>query len=206
MTVDLDYPPGATPLDADELASLIPGHLTTQAELNEWEQLNIQQGDAWARKQRKEILNEAFAKQLHKQMFGETWRWAGTFRKSDKNIGIDWPKISVELRKLLDDVHYQIEHASYPPDEIAVRFHHRLVAIHPFPNGNGRHARLMADLLAERLGQPRFTWGSRSLQAGARRDRTLHRCPGDQSGAGRRLTGADATASRIACHHAISRN
>jgi len=157
------YPPGATPLDADELASLIPGHLTTQAELNEWEQLNIQHGDEWARKQRKDILDEGFVRQLHLRMFGETWRWAGAFRKSDKNIGIDWPKISVELRKLLDDVHYQIEHASYPPDDIATRFHHRLVAIHPFPNGNGRHARLMADLLAERLGQPRFTWGSNSL-------------------------------------------
>ena len=163
MTVDLEYPPGATPLDADELASLIPGHITTQGELNEWEQLNIVQGESWASRQRKEILNEAFVRQLHKRMFGETWRWAGEFRKSDKNIGVDWLHIAVELKKLLDDLHYQIEHASYPPDEIAVRFHHRLVAIHPFPNGNGRHARLMADLLAERLGQPRFTWGSRSL-------------------------------------------
>ena len=163
MVMHIDYPPGATPLDADELASLIPGHITTQGELNEWEQANIVQGDQWARKQRKEILNEGFLRQLHKQMFGETWKWAGEFRKSDKNIGIDWPKISVELRKLLDDVHYQIEHASYPPDEIAVRFHHRLVAIHPFPNGNGRHARLMADLLAKRLGQSGFTWGSHSL-------------------------------------------
>lgn len=159
----IDYPSGATPLDADELTSLVPGHITTQGELNEWEQANIVQGDQWARKQRKEILNDAFVRQLHKQMFGETWRWAGEFRKSNKNIGIDWPKISVELRKLLDDIHYQIEHASCPPDEIAVRFHHRLVAIHPFPNGNGRHARLIADLLVERLGQPRFTWGSRSL-------------------------------------------
>jgi Fic-DOC domain mobile mystery protein B len=163
MVMHIDYPPGATPLDADELASLVPGHITTQGELNEWEQANIVQGDQWARKQRKEILNDAFVRQLHKQMFGETWRWAGEFRKSNKNIGIDWPKISVELRKLLDDVHYQIEHASCPPDEIAVRFHHRLVAIHPFPNGNGRHARLIADLLVERLRQPRFTWGSRSL-------------------------------------------
>jgi len=161
--MNIDYPPGATPLDADELASLIPGHITTQGELNEWEQANIVQGDQWARKQRKEILNEAFVRKLHMQMFGETWRWAGEFRKSNKNIGIDWPKLSVELRKLLDDVPYQIEHASFPPDEIAVRFHHRLVAIHPFPNGNGRHARLMADLLVKRLGQPRFTWGSRSL-------------------------------------------
>jgi Fic-DOC domain mobile mystery protein B len=163
MTINLDYPPGATPLDADELASLIPDHIVTQGELNEWEQQNIQVGDDWARRQRKEILNESFVRQLHKQMFGETWKWAGEFRKSDKNIGVDWLKISVELKKLLEDAHYQIEHASYPPDEIAVRFHHRLVAIHPFPNGNGRHARLMADLLVERLGQPRFTWGSRSL-------------------------------------------
>lgn len=163
MAINLDYPTGATPLDGDELARLIPGHITTQGELNEWEQLNIVQGENWARKQRKEILNEAFLRQLHKQMFGETWKWAGEFRKSDKNIGVDWLKIGVELKKLLDDTHFQIEHASYPPDEIAVRFHHRLVAIHPFPNGNGRHARLMADLLIERLGRPRFTWGSHSL-------------------------------------------
>lgn len=163
MTVNLEYPPGATPLDADERASLIPSHITNQRELNEWEQLNILQGEAWAGKQRKEILSEAFVRQLHKQMFGDTWRWAGQFRKSDKNIGVDWLNISVELRKLLDDVAAQIEHTSYPPDEVAARFHHRLVAIHPFPNGNGRHARLMADLLAERLGQSRFTWGSRSL-------------------------------------------
>jgi Fic-DOC domain mobile mystery protein B len=163
MAIQLNYPPGATPLDGDELASLIPGHITTQGELNEWEQLNIVQGENWARKQRKAILNEGFLRQLHKQMFGETWKWAGEFRKSDKNIGVDWLKIGVELKKLLDDTHYQIEHASYPPDEIGVRFHHRLVAIHPFPNGNGRHARLMADLLVERLGQSRFTWGRRSL-------------------------------------------
>ncbi len=163
MTLDLDYPPGATPLDADELASLLPRHIVTQRELNEWEQLNIVQGESWARKQRKEFLDESFIRQLHRQMFGETWRWAGQFRNSDKNIGIDWLKIGVALRQLLDDVRYQIEHASYSPDETALRFHHRLVAIHPFPNGNGRHARLMADLLVERLGQPRFTWGSRSL-------------------------------------------
>ena len=166
MTVRLDYPPGATPLDADELASLIPGHITTQGELNEWEQLNIVQGEQWAlrqRGQRKEILNEAFLRQLHKQMFGETWKWAGDFRKSDKNIGVDWLSIGVELKKLLDDVRYQVERSAFPGDEIAVRFHHRLVAIHPFPNGNGRHARMMADLLVERLGKARFTWGSKSL-------------------------------------------
>jgi Fic-DOC domain mobile mystery protein B len=163
MAVNLEYPAGATPLDADDLASLIPRHITTQGELNEWEQLNILQGESWARKQRKDTLDETFVRQLHRQMFGETWRWAGEFRKSDKNIGVDWLKIGVELRQLLDDARYQIDHGTYPPDETAVRFHHRLVAIHPFPNGNGRHARLMADLLVERLRQPRFTWGSRNL-------------------------------------------
>lgn len=163
MTVNLDYPPGATPLDADELANLIPGHITTQGELNEWEQLNILQGEAWARKQRQEILQEAYVRKLHERMFGETWRWAGSFRKSDKNIGVDWLQIGVELKKLLDDVRFQVANGSLPLDEIAVRFHHRLVAIHPFPNGNGRHARLIADLLIERLGHPRFTWGSASL-------------------------------------------
>ncbi len=174
MTVDLVYPPGATPLDPDERAGLIPGHITTQGELNEWEQLNIVHGENWARKQRKEILDEGFLRRLHQQMFGETWKWAGEFRKSDKNIGVDWLNIGVELKKLLDDTRYQIEHASYPPDEIALRFHHRLVAIHPFPNGNGRHARLMADLLVERLGRPRFTWGSRSLvDAGDTRKRYI---------------------------------
>ena len=147
MPINLDYAPGATPLDADELASLIPGHITTQGELNEWEQLNIVQGDTWARKQRKEILDEGFLRRLHQQMFGETWRWAGSFRKSDKNIGVDWLQIGVELKKLLDDVRFQVANGSLPLDEIAVRFHHRLVAIHPFPNGNGRHARLIADLL-----------------------------------------------------------
>lgn len=163
MAVKLDYLPGATPLDADELACLIPKHITTQGELNEWEQLNIEQGETWSRRQRKDMLNEAFVRQLHKEMFGETWRWAGSFRKSDKNIGVEWQHVSVKLRNLLDDVRYQIDHAAYPPDEIAARFHHRLVAIHPFPNGNGRHARMMADFLIQKLGQLRFTWGSKSL-------------------------------------------
>ena len=163
MAVNLVYPPGATPLDAEELACLIPKHITTQGELNEWEQLNILHGEAWARDQRKDILDEAFVRQLHEKMFGETWNWAGTFRKSDKNIGVDWHHIGVRLRDLLNDVRYQIEYGTYPPDEIAARFHHRLVFIHPFPNGNGRHARMMADLLVQKLGQSRFTWGSKSL-------------------------------------------
>lgn len=168
VRVNPEYPAGATPLDADELASLLPRHLNTQAQLNEWEQMNIGAGDQWARKQRRkqhqDILSEAFLRQLHRRMFDETWQWAGEFRRSNKNIGVDWPHIGVELKNLLDDVRYHIAHSIYPADEITIRFHHRLVAIHAFPNGNGRHARLMADLLAENLGQPRFSWGSRRLK------------------------------------------
>ncbi len=174
MAINFNYPPGATPLDADELGCLIAKHITTQGELNEWEQLNILQGEAWASKQRKDILDETFVRRLHEKMFGETWSWAGTFRQTDKNIGVDSHHIGVRLRDLLNDVRYQIDHATYPPDEIATRFHHRLVLIHPFPNGNGRHARMIADLLVKKLGQARFTWGSKSLSdASKTRDRYI---------------------------------
>ena len=92
----------------------------------------------------------------------ETWSWAGTFRRSDKNIGPAWHTVPVQLRHLLDDVRYQMEHNSFSRDELVARFHHRLVLIHPFPNGNGRHARLMADLLIHQLGGNPFTWGGSS--------------------------------------------
>lgn len=163
MTLRLDYPPGATPLDADELACLLPKHIRTQSELNEWEQLNILQGVSWARAHRKEILDDVFIRLLHKKMFDETWSWAGAYRQSDKNFGCDWTRVPVEVHQLLGDVRAQIEYASYSPDEIAVRFHHRLVFIHPFANGNGRHSRLMADVLVARLGQSAFTWGQKNL-------------------------------------------
>ncbi|MDZ4099100.1 MAG: mobile mystery protein B, partial [Methylophilaceae bacterium] len=105
----------------------------------------------------------AYLKQLHEKMFDRTWSWAGTFRYSDKNIGVDWTQISPRIYDLLKDVEYQIEHKSYEMVEIATRFHHRLVLIHPFPNGNGRHSRLMADLLLHRMGLERFTWGRVNL-------------------------------------------
>lgn len=152
--------PGATPLDPDEAAGLVPTHITTQGDLNAWEQANILQGDRWARRQKKrDLLDEGFVRELHKKMFDQTWEWAGTFRKSNKNIGVDWPQISLKLRDLLDNTRYQIEHQVFDPDEIVVRFHHQLVWIHAFPNGNGRHARLMADILTVRLGLPNMTWG-----------------------------------------------
>ena len=154
----LNYPEGATPLAHDELAELIPDHITTQEELNAWEERNILVAQEWAFKQ-KDILSISFIKQLHERMFNKTWKWAGQFRKSDKNIGVHWTQIYPKTKELCDDVQYQIEHNVYSKDAIAVRFHHRLVFIHPFPNGNGRHARLMADLLIVQQGQPRFSWG-----------------------------------------------
>jgi Fic-DOC domain mobile mystery protein B len=158
--VEFQYAPGATPLDPDEAAGLVATHITTQGDLNAWEQINIAQGDRWAARQKKrDLLDEGFIRELHRQMFDKTWQWAGTFRNSNKNIGVDWTQVAVRLRNLLDNSKYQIENHVYDADEIAVRFHHQLVWIHPFPNGNGRHARLMADLLAMRLGRPRLTWG-----------------------------------------------
>lgn len=163
--MEFHHAPGATPLDPDEAAGLIPRHIATQGELNEWEQANILEEVQWALRQtRRELLDEGFVRELHRRMFGKTWKWAGSFRQTD-NIGVDWRQVPVQLKNLLDDVKVQIEHQSYPPDELALRFHHRLVWIHPFANGNGRHARLMTDLLIRRLGQPAFSWGGESLMA-----------------------------------------
>lgn len=160
LHVEFQYAPGATPLDPDEAAGLVATHITNQGDLNAWEQINIAQGDRWAARQKKrDLLDEGFIRELHRQMFDKTWQWAGTFRNSNKNISVDWTQVAVRLRNLLDNSKYQIENHVYDADEIAVRFHHQLVWIHPFPNGNGRHARLMADLLAMRLGRPRLTWG-----------------------------------------------
>jgi Fic-DOC domain mobile mystery protein B len=155
-----EYAVGATPLDLDEAAGLIPNHITTQVALNAWEQANIYQAAQWATRQKKnELLCETFVRDLHHRMFDQTWRWAGTFRSTNKNIGVDWTQVAVKLRNLLDNTKYQIEYQVYDVDEIAVRLHHQLVWIHPFSNGNGRHARLFADLFVMRFNRPRFTWG-----------------------------------------------
>lgn len=159
-----EEPDNATPLTPEERRELIPAHIAYRRELNEAEQENIARGHDWALGRRRDLLNERFIRDLHRRMFGDVWRWAGKFRTSERNLGIAHYEVAVALRQLLDDARAWIEHTAYPPDEIAVRFHHRLVQIHPFPNGNGRHARLMADLLVMSLGGPRFSWGSANLQ------------------------------------------
>lgn len=160
------HAPGATPLDPNEALGLIPQHIRTQQELNEWEQDNILNASRWALRARPtDVLTEAFVRNLHRRMFDRTWKWAGDFRRSDKNIGVNWLRIGVELRVLLDDTRYWLDNGTHPLDEVAARFHHRLVSIHPFANGNGRHSRLIADVLLTRYGGMPFTWGSSDLVA-----------------------------------------
>ncbi len=159
-----DEPDDATPLEPEEREGLLQTWITYRRELNEAEQTNIAAGTAWAwRARRRDLLSEEFLRQLHKRLFGDVWAWAGEFRKTERNIGIEPVRIPVELRTALDDARYWIDHETFPSDEIAVRLHHRLVAIHPFPNGNGRTTRLMGDLVAARLGQEPFTWGRQNL-------------------------------------------
>ena len=164
----------ATLLNPEEMRDLIPAQIAYRRELNEAEQENILLAQAWALARRRDLLNEKFVKDLHRRMFNDVWRWAGKFRTSPRNIGIDYWEIATELRQLLNDAQAWIEYRTYAPDEIAVRFHHRLVQIHPFPNGNGRHSRLMADLLVMQLGRERLSWGRQSLRnPGAARARYI---------------------------------
>jgi len=165
--LDLEYIYGQTPISEEEKEGLMIKSITTRGELDELEQLNIEKAVEWTMKNRfsiEKILSEEFIKSVHRKMFGNVWEWAGKFRKSEKNIGITWMRIGMELRMLLDDTKYWIENDTYPPEEIAIRFKHRLVNIHCFPNGNGRHSRLMADILTESVfGLDVFTWNNSNL-------------------------------------------
>jgi len=164
----LDHSEGQTPLDPDELQGLKHSHVTTRGQLDELEQANLQQGMIWLGRQKKpDILDEPFIRRLHKRLLGEVWTWAGTYRLTEKNIGIDPRQIPEQLRTLLDDVNFWIAHETFPPVEIALRFHHRLVRIHPFVNGNGRFARIVANaLIAKTWGLSPIDWtGGYDLQA-----------------------------------------
>jgi Fic-DOC domain mobile mystery protein B len=159
-----DEPEHATPLTPEERRDLIPAYIAYRSELNEAEQENIARAQDWGLARQRDPLTEKFIKELHRRMLGEVWKWAGKFRSSERNLGLPFYEIPVALRQLLADTNAWIGYTAYPPDEIAVRFHHRLVQIHPFPNGNGRHARLAADLLVMRLGRKRFSWGRENLR------------------------------------------
>lgn len=158
------YPPGATPLDPNEVSGLRPVSIATQEELNAFEQANIAEAERWALgRKRREFLSDEFIRGLHRRMFNQVWKWAGRYRTSDKNIGEPWLQIPVKVHELCNDVLYWVEHGTYAWDELGARFHHRLVTIHPFPNGNGRHARLMTEVLLMNHDQKLFTWGRENL-------------------------------------------
>ncbi len=167
MGLDLVYGKGQTPLDEDEKEGLLIKTISTKGELDEAEQLNIEQAIEWTLRKKfsaDDILNEIFIRELHKQMYRDVWRWAGDLRKTNKNIGVDKYQVPVALRQLIDDCKSWITNKIFAPDEIAVQFKHRLVSIHCFPNGNGRHSRLIADVIASHVfGRKVFSWGRNNL-------------------------------------------
>lgn len=167
MGLELAYEDGQTPLSEEEKDGLLIKAITTHGELDEYEQLNIEKAIQWVMRRKlkaENILTEQFIQSLHARMLGEVWSWAGTFRRSEKNIGVPWIRIGMDLKVLLDDTLYWIAHHTYPPDEIAIRFKHRLVNIHCFPNGNGRHSRIMADIITESVfGNEVFSWNQSNM-------------------------------------------
>ncbi len=162
MTDRREDPRGATPLTPDDLRGLRLRHVTTRGLLDEVEQANVAQGLRWlARTRGGDILDDVFVRRLHRELFGEVWAWAGTYRLRETNIGVAPQEIAVQLRLLLDDARTWCEQDVYPAVEAAVRFHHRMVQIHPFPNGNGRHARIAADEFLKRyFDRPPIEWAS----------------------------------------------
>ena len=168
MTGPFDEPEDATPLTVEDQHGLRPTWIATRADLNEAEQDNILKGLAWAHRRRltpTRIATDQFSRQLHARMFGGVWNWAGRYRTRELNIGVAPWRIANDCAQLFDDFSYWVDRQTFPVDELATRFHHQIVSVHPFPNGNGRHSRLMADLLAESLGGDPFTWGGGNLQA-----------------------------------------
>lgn len=167
MGLSLEYIDGQTPIDEEEKEGLRIKTIATKAELDEFEQLNIEEALQWVLSKKfkpKQIFTEKFICDLHKRMYGNIWDWAGKFRKTNKNIGIDTHQIPMHLKVLCDDALFWVENNTYTPEEIAIRFKHRLVSIHCFPNGNGRHSRIMADIIIEKLyAKAPFSWGTSDL-------------------------------------------
>jgi Fic-DOC domain mobile mystery protein B len=163
--VQYHYIAGQTPLDEEEKRDLIPS-LVTREDLDAFEQENILEARKWVMQKatlaKLDVFTEKFLLNLHKRMYGHVWKWAGTFRKSNKNIGVDRIYIITELHQLLGDAAYWLEHKTYPISDLAVIFHHRLVKIHLFPNGNGRHARMCADVIVAKFGGEKLSWGGNS--------------------------------------------
>lgn len=170
--------PGNTPLTPEEERDLIPS-IATRAELNQLERYNINKARVWAMRprtlKRDDLLSDGFARELHRRMFDEVWGWAGKYRLGERNLGWEWQRIPEAMRATLDDAAFWDQNGTYSLPEAAVRLHYKLVLIHPWPNGNGRHARLMADIWCVARGLPEPTWGAGAdlMTVGGARNRYL---------------------------------
>ncbi|MCR5436995.1 MAG: mobile mystery protein B [Treponema sp.] len=154
----------STPLTTEEKNGLKLKWITLRSELNEAEARNIAQAQLWlASNKKKDVCSDFFLRNLHKKMFGDVWVWAGEYRTTERNIGVAPYQILIKIMQLFDDLKFWIDNKTYSNHEIAVRLHHRLVQIHPFPNGNGRVSRLMADLVLQKLNGTSLYWGDTNL-------------------------------------------
>ena len=156
-------PDGSTPLSPQDQKGLRQSWIVTRDDLNTAEQNNILAGRAWALRSRINLTSEAYLMRLHSRLFGDVWSWAGKFRTVETNIGVLPHELPIRLRQFLGDVDYWRANDSFLPDELIARFHHGLVLIHPFTNGNGHHTRFAADLMCRQLGVEAFSWGRDSL-------------------------------------------
>ena len=167
MGLDLEYSSGQTPLDEDEKDGLLIETISTHGDLNEFEQLTIEEAMKWTYGKTfkaETVFTEEFIRMIHRRMFGNVWVWAGKFRKTNKNLGVDKLLISVELKVLCDNALFWLHNRIYREDEIAILFKHKIVSMHCFPNGNGRHSRLMGDLIIVNVfGKKPFSWGAKEL-------------------------------------------
>lgn len=175
---------GHTELAEEDRLGLLPTYIATKGELYEAEQRNLVQAMIGRHPSTSQLLDDKYLRDLHRAMLGKVWRWAGSYRRRETIIGIEPGGIAVAMRQLIDDTRAWVEFATFSHDELAVRFHHRLVQIHPFANGNGRHGRIAADLLAQSLGAPRFTWGA-NLQVNTDELRRRYRSALYQADAGK---------------------
>ncbi|MFI5035413.1 MAG: mobile mystery protein B [Acidimicrobiales bacterium] len=151
---------GHTKLSEEDRKGLKPAYIATRGELYEAEQRNIASALLKASPGVPQLLDDSYLRRLHKSMFEDVWAWAGTYRRRETNLGIDPLEIAVSVKNLLEDTRVWVDESVFEADELAIQFHHRLVLIHPFPNGNGRHGRIAADFLIAAIGSAKFSWGS----------------------------------------------
>lgn len=165
---------GRTSLTVQDLQGLKLPFVKTRAQLSAVEGPNIVSGKQATLTSRKSrvpnMLSVEYLRELHSRMFNDVWDWAAQIPSTElqNEFAASVPGIRPQLSILYADaIEYWLNDKRMTPEEFAVRVHHRVVKIHPFRNGNGRHSRLLADLLlSENFGLETFTWGG-SAQLGA---------------------------------------